>query len=111
MLPVLKGEASTVRTEDHPVGYELAGSSAVFKGRYKLSQNPAPKGTGDWELYDIVADPSEVNDLAAEMPDLVTEMQAFFEQYAEDVNLVPVPEGYNPLEQTVINAQRGGGLH
>ena len=45
------------------------------------------------------------------MPELVAEMTAFFEQYAKDVNLVPVPEGYNPVEQTVINAQRGGGLH
>jgi arylsulfatase A-like enzyme len=111
MTPVLRGEVDTVRTEDHPVGYELAGSSAVFKGRFKLSQNPDPKGTGAWELYDTVADPSEVNDLAAEMPELVEEMKAFFEQYADEVNLVPVPEGYNPLEQTVINAQRGGGLH
>ena len=111
MVPVLSGALDTVRNEDNPVGYELAGSSAVFKGRYKLSQNPPPKGTGEWELYDIVADPSEINDLAPEMPDLVAEMKAFFEEYAKEVNLVPVPEGYNPLEQTVINAQRGGGLH
>ncbi|QFT75633.1 MULTISPECIES: arylsulfatase [unclassified Ruegeria] len=111
MVPVLTGALDTVRDEDNPVGYELAGSSAVFKGRYKLSQNPPPKGTGEWELYDTIADPSEINNLAAEMPDLVAEMQAFFDEYAEEVNLVPVPEGYNPLEQTVINAQRGGGLH
>ncbi len=111
MVPVLTGALDTVRDEDNPVGYELAGSSAVFKGRYKLSQNPPPKGTGEWELYDTIADPSEINNLAADMPDLVAEMQAFFGKYAEEVNLVPVPEGYNPLEQTVINAQRGGGLH
>ncbi|MFY2824554.1 arylsulfatase [Ruegeria sp. MALMAid1280] len=111
MVPVLSGALDTVRNEDNPVGYELAGSSAVFKGRYKLSQNPPPKGTGEWELYDTIADPSEISNLAADMPDLVAEMQAFFDEYAEEVNLVPVPEGYNPLEQTVINAQRGGGLH
>jgi arylsulfatase A-like enzyme len=109
MLPVLKGEVETVRTEDHPVGYELAGSSAVFKGRYKLMQNLPPKGTGAWELYDIEADPSELTNLAGEMPELAAEMLAFFESYAESVNLVPVPEGYNPLEQTVINAQRAHG--
>ena len=107
MMPVLRGEAMTVRTEDHPVGYELAGSSAVFKGRWKLMQNLAPKGTGEWELYDIEADPSELTNLAPDMPDLVAEMTAFYEQWAEDVNLVPVPDGYNPLEQTVINAKRG----
>lgn len=107
MLPVLSGETETVRGEGNPVGYELAGSSAVFDGRYKLMQNLPPKGTGEWELYDIEADPSELHNLADEMPDRVVQMQAFYESYAEKVNLVPVPEGYNPLEQTVINAKRG----
>jgi arylsulfatase A-like enzyme len=108
MLPVLKEEAESVRGDDNPVGYELAGSSAVFQGDFKLMQNLAPKGNGDWELYNIVADPSELTDLAAQMPKLVTELKAFYASYAEEVNLVPVPEGYNPLEQTVINAKRGG---
>ncbi len=107
MTPVLRGETLTVRTEEHPVGYELAGSSAVFKGPWKLMQNLAPKGTGEWELYDIESDPSELTNLAADRPDLVAEMTAFYEQWAKEVNLVPVPEGYNPLEQTVINAKRG----
>jgi arylsulfatase len=108
MLPVLKEEAVSVRGDDNPVGYELAGSSAVFQGNYKLMQNLAPKGTGDWELYDIVADPSELTDLADQMPELVAELKAFYVSYSEEVNLVPVPDGYNPLEQTVINAKRGG---
>ncbi|NIZ60212.1 arylsulfatase [Sedimentitalea sp. CY04] len=108
MLPVLMSETDTVRGDDNPVGYELAGSSAVFQGRYKLMQNLEPKGTGDWELYDIEADPSELTNLAGQMPDLVEELKTFYASYSERVNLVPVPEGYNPLEQTVINAKRGG---
>lgn len=111
MLPVLKGDVQTVRGEDQPVGYELAGSSAVFKGRYKLMQNLAPKGDGAWELFDIEADPSELTNLAADMPELVVEMRTFYEEWSKDVNLVPVPEGYNPLEQTVINAQRNAAKH
>ncbi|TLP61388.1 arylsulfatase [Parasedimentitalea maritima] len=107
MLPVLKSETDTVRGDDNPVGYELAGSSAVFQGRYKLMQNLEPKGTGDWELYDIETDPSELTNIADQMPDLVEELIAFYASYSERVNLVPVPEGYNPLEQTVINAKRG----
>ncbi len=79
----------------------------MFQGRYKLMQNLAPKGTGEWELYDTIADPSELTDLAGQMPELVAELRAFYDVYAEEVNLVPVPEGYNPLEQTVINAARG----
>lgn len=107
MMPVLKQEVESVRGDDNPVGYELAGSSAVFHGQYKLMQNLAPKGSGEWELYDIVADPSELTDLAGQMPELVAELMAFYVSYSEEVNLVPVPDGYNPLEQTVINANRG----
>ncbi|WP_051927372.1 sulfatase-like hydrolase/transferase [Ruegeria halocynthiae] len=109
MLPVLEGKIQTVRDDANPVGYELAGSSAVFQGRFKLMQNLPPKGTGAWELYDIETDPSELHNLASEMPERVAEMRAFYESYAKDVNLVPVPDGYNPLEQTVINAKRGNG--
>ena len=107
MLPVLKSEATSVRGDDNPVGYELAGSSAVFQGKYKLMQNLAPKGAGDWELFDIEADPSELTNLAEQMPELVEELKAFYASYSEEVNLVPVPDGYNPLEQTAINAKRG----
>ncbi|AZV78501.1 hypothetical protein EBB79_11845 [Parasedimentitalea marina] len=70
-------------------------------------QNLDPKGTGDWELFDFDADPSELNNLADQLPDLVEELIAFYASYSEQVNLVLVPDGYNPLEQTVKNARRG----
>jgi arylsulfatase len=108
MWPVLTGRAESVHAADEAVGYELAGSSAVFRGKYKLVQNLPPKGTGKWELYDMESDPSEVNDLAAKKPDLVAELTAAYEAYAKANNVVPVPDGYNPFEQAIKNAERGG---
>lgn len=106
MLPVLMGQAEKVHGDNVAIGYELAGSSAVFKGKFKLSLNPPPKGTGEWELYDITIDPSERNDLAAQKPELVQELIAAYKQYEKDVSLVPVPEGYNPLLQVLKNSER-----
>jgi arylsulfatase A-like enzyme len=108
MLPVLTGSAQQVHPSDEAIGYELAGSSAVFRDKYKLVQNLPPKGTGQWELYDIETDPSETNNLALRMPELVDELKAAYEIYAANNNVVPVPDGYNPFEQAIKNSQREG---
>ncbi len=102
----LTGQSKVVHDESETIGYELAGSSAVFRGNLKLSRNPAPKGTGKWELYDISSDPSELNDLASQKPKLVEEMTQSYEVYAKKTHLVPVPDGYDPLVQVVKNSQR-----
>ena len=104
---VLTGKAETVHPESETIGYELAGSSAVFQGKYKLSKNPPPKGNGAWELYDISVDPSELHDLAWDKPELVAEMTIAYAEYEKKNSLVPVPEGYNPLEQVLKNSKRG----
>lgn len=106
MWPVITGNAKTVHPDSEAIGYELAGSSAVFKGKYKLSINPPPKGTGDWELYDISVDPAELNNLVASKPELVKEMIADYTRYEKENSLVPVPEGYNPLLQVLKNSKR-----
>jgi arylsulfatase len=107
MWSVFTGQTTNVHDESEFVGYELAGSIAVFRGRYKLLLDLPPKGTGEWELYDMNADPAELNDLSDEMPDLVAEMIQAYADYEKENNVIPVPEGYNPLEQARINAERG----
>jgi arylsulfatase len=103
---VMTGERSTVHDASETIGYELAGSSAIFQGNFKLVQNLPPKGTGEWELYDMNADPSEVHNLANENPDLVAELVAAYADYERQNGVIPVPEGYNPLEQVAKNAAR-----
>jgi len=107
MLATLKGESDKVHPETETIGYELAGSSAIFKGKYKMVMNPPPKGTGEWELYDIEADPAEMQNLATEMPELVTELKAAYKLYEKENGVVPVPEGYDPQVQAIKNAKRG----
>jgi arylsulfatase len=43
-----------------------------------------------WELYNVSEDYSQANDLAAQMPDKLKEMQALFEQEAEKYNVYPL---------------------
>ena len=103
---LMKGEAASVHAPDAAVGYELAGSSAVFRGNFKLVRNLPPKGTGEWELYDTVADPSEARDLAGEQPDLVAELIQAYEEYERENNVIPVPDDYDPSVQIQKNAAR-----
>ncbi|WP_372845910.1 sulfatase [Pontiella sp.] len=68
LLPVLAGR-QTERSK--PIGFESAGQVAWTTQRFKLySKN----GGKNWELYDLLADPSEKNNVAAEHPEQVAEM-------------------------------------
>jgi len=107
MWSALTGQSMTIHDASEVIGYELAGSSAVFQGQYKLVLDLPPKGTGAWELYDMNADPAELNDLSAEYPDMVAELIQAYAQYESQNGVIPVPEGYNPLEQAAMNAARG----
>jgi hypothetical protein len=53
------------------------------------------------------ADPAELNDQADELPELVAEMIQAYAEYEKQNGVIPVPEGYNPLEQAARNAERG----
>ena len=107
MWGALTGKTANIHDASETIGYELAGSSAVFQGKYKLVQNLPPKGTGEWELYDMNADPSEIHNLAKENPDRVAELVRAYADYVKQNGVVPVPEDYDPMEQIAKNAARG----
>jgi len=106
MVGLLTGKDTSIHGKDDYVAYELAGSVAVFRGGYKLTKNNPPFGDRRWRLFNIELDPIEANDLSEQEPDLVKEMQADFDRYAEMVNLIPVPDDYHPLEQLQRNISR-----
>ncbi|MDB5704527.1 MAG: arylsulfatase [Sphingomonas bacterium] len=103
LLPMLTGAADTVHPDTQPIGYELSGNAAIFRGDYKLVKNLPPTGTGEWHLYDIVRDPGETRDLAAAMPGLFRTMQADYAAYAARDRVLPMPAGYTAEQQITTN--------
>jgi arylsulfatase/uncharacterized sulfatase len=95
MVPLLTGRADAIYRPDEPVGYELAGSAALYKGNYKLVRNIAPLGDGNWRLYDMAKDPGETQDLQQALPALFAVMQADYAEYAKNNNVLPIPEGFD----------------
>jgi len=104
LMPVLTGKAARVHGPNHVIGYELSGNQAVFKGDLKLIKNIAPIGDGQWHLYDIRNDPGETKDLRSQLPDVFQAMQADYAAYAKANGVLPMPEGYDPIQQVQINA-------
>lgn len=104
LLAVLRGQAERVHPADAPVGYELSGNQALFKGDLKLIKNIPPVGDGQWHLYDIVKDPGETRDLQLELPEQFRTMQADYAAYAKANGVLDMPGDYEPVQQVIINA-------
>jgi arylsulfatase len=81
LLPALRGEGH----EQAVLYWEHIGNAAVRRGRWKLVRD----FPGDWELYDIETDRTELDDLAAREPRLVAELSALWERWADRVGALP----------------------
>jgi len=67
--------------------WEHEGNRAVRKGKYKL----VSKHPGGWELYDLEADRTELNNLAQEYPAKVEQLKAVYESWAKRCGVQPWP--------------------
>lgn len=97
MLPTLRTGAAD---EERYLYWEHEGNCGVRRGRWKLVRKHAQP----WELYDMVADRTELDDRAGEQPEIVTELSAAYERWAKRCGVVPRER---ILE---LYAARGGGL-
>jgi arylsulfatase/uncharacterized sulfatase len=104
MNGVLTDAAQQVRDPNTPVGIEVSGNSALFRGDYKLVRNTPPYGDNHWRLYNITADPGETHDLAQQQPQLFVSMQADYAAYAKANGVVDVPADYDVQRQVAHNA-------
>jgi arylsulfatase len=75
LLPVLEGEPWQ---RERPIYWEHEGNRAVRDGRWKL----VSKYPGSWELYDMVEDRTELNDLGHANKPQTDKMAAAYEAWA-----------------------------
>jgi arylsulfatase A-like enzyme len=108
MAPLLAGESDHVHGDNDAVVYEAAGGAAVYRGDYKLVRNVPPYGNRAWHLYDLRTDPIEADDLAAEKPDAVKDLQAAYADYVRKNGVVEVPADYDIVKQAQANMARHG---
>lgn len=82
LVPVFKGQ----KWQGHKgLFFEHEGNRAVRQGDWKLvSQRPENK----WELYNISNDRSELNDLSAQYPQKVAELEAMYSAWATRAGVV-----------------------
>ena len=87
MNPLLSGEVERIYAADEPVGIESAGSSALFKGDWKIMRNAKPHGDVVWRLYNMATDPGETQDLSKKHPDIFAELIHDYVDYAQKVGV------------------------
>lgn len=82
LMPALRGQSLQ---RPNPLFWEHEGNRAIRRGKWKA----VLKHPGPWELYDIQADRTELNNLADEKPELLEELVAAWQAWADRANVVP----------------------
>jgi arylsulfatase len=70
------------------LAWEIFGNRAVRQGDWKIRWEYKPLGKGDWELFNLAADPAERKDLASEHPDKVRALVELWDSYVRTNNVV-----------------------
>lgn len=97
MLPTLQHGATD---SERFLYWEHEGNCGVRRGDWKLVK----KHDQPWELFDMVADRTELTDLAAQHPEIVAEFSQVYEQWAQRCGVIPRDRVLK------LYAERGHGL-
>jgi arylsulfatase A-like enzyme len=81
LLPALQGR----KLPDRTLFWEHEGNRAVRDGKWKL----VARHRGPWELYDIEADRTELENLAEKFPVIVKDLAATYAEWAERCDVLP----------------------
>jgi len=85
LVPVFYGED---RPGHNALYWEHMGHRAVREGKWKLVADR----NSSWELYDLETDRTEQNNLAAQFPDKVKELQQLYSDWEQRSNVLPWDE-------------------
>jgi len=106
LMPLIEGSKSTVYAHDEPIGMEVSGNSALFKGDYKIIRNTPPQGDNIWRLYNLAKDPGENIDLREQQPEKFAELMVDYHSYEDEFGVLPMPKNYDHMEQIYANTVR-----
>jgi arylsulfatase A-like enzyme len=92
--PLLDGTVDTVHGANEPIGTEMFNNTGVYKGDWlaMYDQSHPKYNNGTWQLYNILNDPAQNNNLADKHPDILQQMMADYQKYSKDVGIV-IPTG------------------
>jgi len=91
LLPLLEGTAG--EWPDRTLYFQWHRGDEPEMYRNCAARSAQHKLVNGGELYDMIADPGEQNDIAAQHPEIVSEMRAGYEAWFEDVSAT---RGYEP---------------
>jgi arylsulfatase len=79
-----QGSPEPAHGPNDAIGAELHGNRTLVRGDWKILM---PAATGQWELFNLLDDIGETNDLADERPELLADLAAAWERFATDTGV------------------------
>ena len=95
LVPAFSGDGIQ---RSSPVGFEHHGNLALRDGRWKIVSAYRRDQPTRWELFDMDADRTELNDLADKHPEKLKEMVGKWQAWADRVGVQPWPFKNKPAK-------------